>query len=156
MRHSGAQNSARTQQARCWLSTSNGSRGSSTTTSSGPAATTASCCRGQVSSPDGVDPEAWRAEIRAQARRDKIRVLTSRDSDRAIAALNRATDDREIRDELERAHLLRQLATIARALGHEPGHWLRSDNESVCFCERCDARLYVHRQAAGQRRRGAV
>ena len=28
--------------------------------------------RGYVSSPDGVDPEAWRAEIRAQARRDKL------------------------------------------------------------------------------------
>ena len=53
--------------------------------------------RGQVSSPDGVDPEAWRAEIRAQARRDKIRVITSRDGERAIAALNRAVDDQEVR-----------------------------------------------------------
>ena len=26
--------------------------------------------RGQVSSPEGVDPEQWRAQIRAQARRD--------------------------------------------------------------------------------------
>src|SRR5665213_1543869 len=33
------------------------------------------CCRGHVSSPDGVDPEQWRAEIRAQARRDKTRVI---------------------------------------------------------------------------------
>ncbi|MGA2926995.1 MAG: hypothetical protein ABSG43_13545 [Solirubrobacteraceae bacterium] len=98
---------------------------------------------GYVSSPEGVDPEVWRSEIRAQARLDKIRVLTSRDGEGAIAALHRAVGDREVRAELERVHVLRQLATIARALGHEPGHWLRSDQESVCFCERCDARLYV-------------
>jgi len=32
--------------------------------------------RGEVSSPDGVDPEAWREEIRRQARQDKVRVTT--------------------------------------------------------------------------------
>jgi len=41
--------------------------------------------RGQVSSPEGVDPEQWRAEIRAKARADKIRVITIRSGDRAIA-----------------------------------------------------------------------
>jgi hypothetical protein len=45
--------------------------------------------RGQVSSPDGVDPEQWRAQIRAQAGRDTIRVLTFRDGDRAVAARTR-------------------------------------------------------------------
>jgi hypothetical protein len=42
--------------------------------------------RGQVSSPEGVDPEQWRAEIRAKAPADKIRVFTIRSGDRAIAA----------------------------------------------------------------------
>jgi len=42
--------------------------------------------RGEVSSPDGVDPEPWRAEIRSKARADKIRVMTIRFGDRAIAA----------------------------------------------------------------------
>ncbi|HWE11936.1 MAG TPA: hypothetical protein VG365_00415, partial [Solirubrobacteraceae bacterium] len=46
--------------------------------------------RGQVSSPDGVDPEKWRAEIRANARADKVRVITIRDGDRAIAARQRS------------------------------------------------------------------
>lgn len=32
--------------------------------------------RGEVSSPDGVDPEAWREEIRRQARHGKVRVTT--------------------------------------------------------------------------------
>jgi len=99
--------------------------------------------RGYVSSPDGVDPEAWRAQIRTNARRDKIRVITSRDGDGAIAALNRAVDDQEVRAELQRANVLRELGATAGALGHEPGHWLRSDQESICFCQRCDARIYV-------------
>jgi len=41
--------------------------------------------RGEVSSPEDVDPEQWRAEIRAKARADKIRVMTIRSGDRAIA-----------------------------------------------------------------------
>ena len=85
--------------------------------------------RGHVSSPDGVDPDAWRAQIRAQARRDKIRVITSRDGASAIAALNRAVDDQEVRTELERANVLRELTAAARTLGHEPGHWLRAERE---------------------------
>ena len=31
--------------------------------------------RGRTSSPDGVDAEQWRRDIRRQARQDKIRVL---------------------------------------------------------------------------------
>lgn len=45
---------------------------------------------GQVSSPEGVDPEEWRAEIRAKARTDKIRVVTILSGDRAIAACQRS------------------------------------------------------------------
>ena len=113
--------------------------------------------RAYVSSPDGVDPEAWRSEIRAQARRDQLRVITSRDGDRAIAARQRTVGDQEVRAELDRANVLSQLAGAARALGHEPGHWLRSDQESICVCRRCDARLYVCTGTRpGQRRRGAV
>ena len=70
-------------------------------------------------------------------------MITSRDGEGAIAALNRAVDDQEVRTELQRANVLRELAVAARALGHEPGHWLRSDAESICFCGRCDARIYV-------------
>ena len=70
-------------------------------------------------------------------------MITSRDGDRAIAVLNRSASDQEVRAELDRANVLRQLVAAARTLGHEPGHWLRSDDESVCFCQRCDARIYV-------------
>ena len=43
--------------------------------------------RGEVSSPEGVDPEAWRAEIRAKARADKIRVPDTRLTPRVIDRL---------------------------------------------------------------------
>jgi hypothetical protein len=99
--------------------------------------------RGQVWSPEGADPEQWRVEIRAEARRDKIRIITSRDGDRAFAARHRPVSDEELRTELARGELLRRLAARARELGHEPGSWLRSGDESIAVCSRCDARIYV-------------
>jgi hypothetical protein len=103
--------------------------------------------RGQVSSPEGVDAEQWRAEIRAKARADKIRVITIRDGDRAIAARQRSVPKdwelSELADEFERSEVLRGLAGQARALGHEIDQWLRHDEESIAFCARCPARIYV-------------
>ncbi len=61
--------------------------------------------RGQVSSPEGTDPELWRAEIRAEARKDKIPVATFRNGDRAIAMRRRHYSDDETRVELERDRL---------------------------------------------------
>jgi hypothetical protein len=108
--------------------------------------------RGQVSSPDGVDPEEWRAEIRAKARADKIRVITIRDGERAIAAHQRSIPkDQELGDltrELHRGVVLRGLAERARALGHEIDRWLRHDQENVAICTRCPARIYARFDAA--------
>ena len=74
--------------------------------------------RGQVSSPDGVDADQWRAEIRAKARADKIRVITIRDGDRAIATRQRSIPkDQELAEltrELDRSVVLRGLAERAR------------------------------------------
>ncbi len=103
--------------------------------------------RGQVSSPAGADPEAWRAQIRRQARQDKIRVITRRDGDRAFALLNRSLaeerKDELMRDALVRGQQLQQLAESARELGHEPVGWLRSDDEYISACSRCGARMYA-------------
>ena len=103
--------------------------------------------RSQVSSPEGVDPEEWRAEIRAKARADKIRVITIRDGDRAIAARQRTVPKdqelAELTDAVERTEVLRGLAERARAHGHEIDRWLRHDEESIAFCARCPARVYV-------------
>jgi hypothetical protein len=108
--------------------------------------------RGQVSSPEGVDPEEWRAEIRAKARADKIRVVTIRAGDRAIAARQRRIpkdqEFAELSAALERSEALRGVAERARALGHEIVRWLGHDEESIAICARCPARIYVRLDAA--------
>lgn len=108
--------------------------------------------RGQVSSADGVDPEDWRAEIRAKARADKIRVITIREGDRAIAGRQRSIPkDQELAElsrELDRTEVLRGLAERARQLGHEIDRWLRHDQENITFCTRCPARIYARFDAA--------
>jgi hypothetical protein len=103
--------------------------------------------RGQVSSPEGVDPEQWRAEIRAKARADKIRVCTIRSGDRAIAARRRTVPkDQEfavLSAALEFGEVLRGVAERARQLGHEIVRWVSHDEESIAMCPRCSARIYV-------------
>src|SRR5947207_5921041 len=93
--------------------------------------------RGQVSSPEGADPQEWRAAIRAKARADKIHVITIRDGDRAIAARQRKIpEDQELAEltrELERGEVLRGLAERARQLGHEIPRWLRHDQENIAL-----------------------
>lgn len=103
--------------------------------------------RGFVSSPPGVDAEEWRAEMRAQARKDKIRITTMRDGDRAFAARQRVVakdlEQEELRDEFQRYELLRSLKLAAAELGHEITSWIRSDEETITACARCGARIYV-------------
>lgn len=89
-----------------------------------------------------------RAEIRAHARKDKIRVVTSRHGDGAFAARHRPVSDAEMHIELARGELLRRLAATARELGHEPGSWLRNGDESIAVCLRCDARIYIRTSTA--------
>ena len=99
--------------------------------------------RGQVSSPDGVDPEQWRAEIRAKARADKIDVVTIRDGDRAVAARQRSIpkdqERAELTRELDRSAVLQRLAERARQLGHEIERWLHHEQENIAICTRCPA-----------------
>lgn len=103
--------------------------------------------RGWVRSPEGFDPDEWRAEIRAKARADKIRVVTIRDGDRAIAARHRKVpEDREFAElavALEQGEVLRGLSRRAQGLGHEIPRWLRHDDEGIAMCARCQARIYV-------------
>jgi hypothetical protein len=103
--------------------------------------------RGEVSSPEGVDPELWRAEIRAKARADKIRVTTIRSGDRAIAAVRRGVPkDQEfavLSAAMQRGEVLRRAAERARRLGHEIVRWVAHDQESIAVCPRCQARIYV-------------
>jgi hypothetical protein len=103
--------------------------------------------RGHVSSREGVDVEVWRADIRRQARQDRIRVITSRDGARGFAMLNRRiAGDRAMdamRGALDRVVVLGELRERSRLLGHELGSWLGHHDELISSCERCGARLYT-------------
>jgi hypothetical protein len=99
----------------------------------------------------------WRVDlavflVRAKARADKIRVITIRDGDRAIAARQRSIPkDQELAEltrELDRGVVLRGLAERARQLGHEIGRWLRHDQENIAICTRCPARISARFDAA--------
>ena len=89
----------------------------------------------------------WREEIRRKARQDKIRVVTSRDGDRAFAMLNHKVPEDQamelMRDAFERTALLGELARRSAELGHQLCGWLGHDDESIAFCKRCEARIYV-------------
>jgi len=107
--------------------------------------------RRQVTSPDGVEPEQWRAEIRAKARADKIRVFTIRSGDRAIVARRLSVPKDQERGVLtaamERGEELRGVAERARLLGHEIVRWVAHDEESIAMCPHCQARIYVRLDA---------
>ena len=107
--------------------------------------------RGHVSSPDGVDPDEWREEIRRNARQDRIRVITSRVGDGAVAMLNRKIpDDRAMdamRAALDRTTALGELEERSAELGHELSRWQRHRDESIAFCDRCGARVYARHGA---------
>jgi hypothetical protein len=107
--------------------------------------------RGHVSSPDGGDPDEWRDEIRRNARQDRIRVITSRVGDGAVAMLNRKIpDDRAMdamRAALDRTTALGELEERSAELGHELSRWLGHHDESIAFCDRCGARIYARHGA---------
>jgi hypothetical protein len=55
--------------------------------------------QGHVSSHEGVDVDVWRADIRRQARQDRIRVITSRDGSGGV----RDAQPQDSRDQARRA-----------------------------------------------------
>ena len=93
--------------------------------------------RGQVSSPEGVDPDEWREEIRRKARQDKIRVVTSRDGAGAFAMLNRKIPDDQamevMRHAFERTTLLGELARRSAELGHVLSGWLGDGRKHIVY-----------------------
>jgi hypothetical protein len=78
---------------------------------------------------------------------DKIRVITIRSGDRAIAARHRRIPkDQELAEltaGVERTEVLRGVAERARHLGHEIVRWVAHEEESIAMCSRCSARIYV-------------
>ncbi len=91
---------------------------------------------------DVEDIDAWRAEIRRQARADKIKVRTGF-NDGIVWALRVRRDEAAWQAEVRRySDLLARTVPLAVELRHEPAVALRDGDELVCTCGRCSALGY--------------
>lgn len=89
---------------------------------------------------DVEDPEAWRAELRRQARADKFRIRTGVNQ-RVVWALLLHRQAGARQDESDR-YVAAMRSAIPRAAvvhRHQPAVWIRDGDETVCGCERCQA-----------------
>lgn len=88
------------------------------------------------------DPEAWRSEIRRQARADKIRVMTGVTNATVWGHLRReATGGPD--EPVGRWALLMNAYDTAQRLGHKY-MICRDGHEAAVGCERCDAVGYLN------------
>jgi hypothetical protein len=104
---------------------------------------------GRVTLEPVADPEEWRREIRRQARCDRIRVRTWCDQHSAVGAqISPDVSDPAIyRAEVERFYLIERLVMELLGTGHVLAAWLRRGDESITFCTRCNARVYLRTTA---------
>src|SRR3954449_257576 len=100
--------------------------------------------RGQVihNVEDVRDVEAWRAEIRRQARADQIKVRTGFNEAIVWALLVRVSDPDGLVGGRRYRRLLARTVPLAVELRHEPVLAVRDGDELVCACERCSALGY--------------
>jgi hypothetical protein len=100
---------------------------------------------GRVTLEPVPDPDGWRREIRRQARRDRVRVRTWVDEHGAVGAMINpdVSNPAVYQAELDRFGVVQAAAMKLLMAGHFLGAWLRRGDESITFCTRCDARVYI-------------
>ncbi len=91
---------------------------------------------------DVDDVGAWRAEIRRQARADKIKVRTGFNDGIVWALRVRSPHPDALAAGVRYRNLLRRTARLAVKLRHEPILTVRDGDELVCTCDRCSALGY--------------
>jgi len=88
---------------------------------------------------DIQDPDKWRADLRRQARADRIKIRTGVNEGLAYALLaGGETSARRQEGDRYRA-AMREAIPRAAALRHQPAFLLHDGDETVCRCERCPA-----------------
>jgi hypothetical protein len=92
---------------------------------------------------DVEDLEAWRAEIRRQARADRIGVRTVREDGVVWAVLKDLSSPARMAEASRYNQALRILVPQAVAHRHEPVVVLRDGDEGMFGCNRCDAYGYA-------------
>lgn len=89
------------------------------------------------------DPDAWRAEIRRQARADHIKVRTGEGNGVVWALLPEAGAEARTAETRRYMALLRVVVPQAVALGHEPVLVFRDGEETLLGCNRCEVLGYA-------------
>jgi hypothetical protein len=91
---------------------------------------------------DVVDVGAWRAEIRRQARADKITVRTGVENGLVWALRIRREQPKQRAEMRHYQRLLSRVAPLAVDLLHEPSVMLRDGDEAIFAFDRCSALGY--------------
>lgn len=94
--------------------------------------------RGEVQSPD-----AWRDDLRRQARADRIKIRPGADRGVVWALLLDGENERRRAERGRFSDVLRVIVPIAVALGHEPAALARDADEALFRCDRCPALGYA-------------
>lgn len=89
------------------------------------------------------DPDAWRAEIKRQARSDRIKVRTGVTGGTLWALTAGPLTDAQREEDTRYFHLYHRLQSDANARGHAFKVQLRDGEEAVFSCERCGALGYA-------------
>ena len=88
------------------------------------------------------DPDAWRAELRRQAKADKLKIRTGTTSQIAYAVLPESDTPARAEETVRYGRMLRHIVPLATALGHEPVIGERDGDEAIFMCDRCQALAY--------------
>lgn len=89
------------------------------------------------------DPEAWRAEIKRQARADRIKVRTGITGETLWALTAGPLTEAQREEDTRYFHLYHRLESEAGARGHAFKVELRDGEEAVFSCGRCGALGYA-------------
>jgi hypothetical protein len=89
------------------------------------------------------DPDAWRAEIKRQARSDRIKVRTGITGGTLWALTAGPLTEAQREEDTRYFHLYHRLESDAKARGHVFKVALRDGEEAVFRCERCGALGYA-------------
>jgi hypothetical protein len=102
--------------------------------------------KGEVIKPDERvdDSGAWRAEIRRQARADRIKVRTGKTGNLVWAILQGPVPRPQMEEAERFLHLWEELNLRAERLGHSPKVKLTDEGEALFGCELCDVEGYAN------------
>jgi hypothetical protein len=93
---------------------------------------------------DVEDVDAWRDEIKRQARADRIKVRTGANEHIAYAYIAGGLMPEREAEADRYTDIMRRAVPLAVLNRHEPAPLIRDGDEVVCKCDRCSALGYIH------------